>query len=104
MFAYQGEDGWAALGDPTRRAIVASLAEGPRAVGELAAELPVSRPAVSWSNHFESGTRIGLAVFANETVYVRTDHPGLIAELAALRLEVAALRAEVAAWSSRSMP
>jgi DNA-binding transcriptional ArsR family regulator len=47
MFAYQGEDGWAALGDPTRRAIVASLAEGPRAVGELAAQLPVSRPAVS---------------------------------------------------------
>ena len=48
MAAYQGdEDGWAALGDPTRRAIVASLAERPRAVGELAAELPVSRPAVS---------------------------------------------------------
>ena len=40
-------DGWWALGDPTRRAIVASLAERPRAVGELAAELPVSRPAVS---------------------------------------------------------
>ncbi len=38
---------WAALGDPTRRAIVAALAERPRAVGELAAELPVSRPAVS---------------------------------------------------------
>ncbi len=38
---------WDALGDPTRRAIVASLAERPRAVGELAAELPVSRPAVS---------------------------------------------------------
>ena len=47
MDAYQGDDGWAALGDPTRRAIVASLAEGPRAVGELAAALPVSRPAVS---------------------------------------------------------
>jgi DNA-binding transcriptional ArsR family regulator len=47
MSAYQGDDGWAALGDPTRRAIVASLAERPRAVGELAAELPVSRPAVS---------------------------------------------------------
>ena len=46
MDAYQ-DDGWSALGDPTRRAIVASLAEGPRAVGELAAELPVSRPAVS---------------------------------------------------------
>jgi DNA-binding transcriptional ArsR family regulator len=40
-------EGWAALGDPTRRAIVAALAERPRAVGELAAELPVSRPAVS---------------------------------------------------------
>jgi DNA-binding transcriptional ArsR family regulator len=36
-----------ALGDPTRRAIIACLAEGPRAVGELADELPVSRPAVS---------------------------------------------------------
>jgi DNA-binding transcriptional ArsR family regulator len=47
MDAYQGDDGWAALGDPTRRAIVAALAERPRAVGELAAELPVSRPAVS---------------------------------------------------------
>ena len=45
--AYQGEDGWGALGDPTRRAIVECLAERPQAVGELAAELPVSRPAVS---------------------------------------------------------
>jgi DNA-binding transcriptional ArsR family regulator len=45
--AYRDEDAWAALGDPTRRAIVASLAERPRAVGELAAQLPVSRPAVS---------------------------------------------------------
>lgn len=47
MTTYQDERGWAALGDPTRRAIVASLAERPRAVGELAAELPVTRPAVS---------------------------------------------------------
>ena len=47
MGAYQGEEGWAALGDPTRRAIVASLADGPRAVHELAEALPVSRPAVS---------------------------------------------------------
>jgi DNA-binding transcriptional ArsR family regulator len=36
-----------ALGDPTRRAIFERLGAGPRAVGELAAELPVSRPAVS---------------------------------------------------------
>jgi DNA-binding transcriptional ArsR family regulator len=40
-------DGWQALGDPTRRTIFERLAERPRAVGELAGELPVSRPAVS---------------------------------------------------------
>jgi DNA-binding transcriptional ArsR family regulator len=38
---------WAALSDPTRRAIFERLVDGPRAVGELAAGLPVSRPAVS---------------------------------------------------------
>jgi DNA-binding transcriptional ArsR family regulator len=36
-----------ALGDPTRRAIFESLAAGPRSVGEVAAGLPISRPAVS---------------------------------------------------------
>jgi DNA-binding transcriptional ArsR family regulator len=46
MNAYR-PDGWAALGDPTRLAIVEALAVRPRAVGELAEELPVSRPAVS---------------------------------------------------------
>jgi DNA-binding transcriptional ArsR family regulator len=40
-------DAWTALGDPTRRAIFERLADSPRAVGELASELPVSRPAVS---------------------------------------------------------
>jgi len=40
-------DGWTALGDPTRRAIFERLVERPYAVGELAAELPVTRPAVS---------------------------------------------------------
>jgi DNA-binding transcriptional ArsR family regulator len=40
-------DGLTALGDPTRRAIFERLADRPRAVGELARELPVSRPAVS---------------------------------------------------------
>jgi DNA-binding transcriptional ArsR family regulator len=44
---YQANDGWDALGDPTRRAIVECLAERPRAVGELAELLPISRPAVS---------------------------------------------------------
>ena len=36
-----------ALGDPTRRAICERLSERPFSVGELAATLPVSRPAVS---------------------------------------------------------
>ena len=36
-----------ALGDPTRQAIFERLADGPLPVGELAAELPVTRPAVS---------------------------------------------------------
>ena len=36
-----------ALGDSTRRAIFEQLRSGPRSVGEIAAELPVSRPAVS---------------------------------------------------------
>lgn len=36
-----------ALADPTRRAVLEMLRGGPRPVGELAAELPVSRPAVS---------------------------------------------------------
>ncbi|WBB92016.1 metalloregulator ArsR/SmtB family transcription factor [Verrucosispora sp. WMMC514] len=47
MATYQADEGWDALGDPTRRAIVARLAEQPCAVGELARELPISRPAVS---------------------------------------------------------
>jgi DNA-binding transcriptional ArsR family regulator len=38
---------FAALADPTRRAVFERLAAGPRAVGELAEGLPVSRPAVS---------------------------------------------------------
>jgi DNA-binding transcriptional ArsR family regulator len=46
VLAYR-TDGLTALGDPTRRASFERLAEEPRAVGELASELPVSRPAVS---------------------------------------------------------
>ena len=38
---------WDALGDGTRRAIFERLVQRPRAVGELAGELPVTRPAVS---------------------------------------------------------
>ena len=46
MSTYQ-IDPWTALGDPTRRAIFERIADRPRAVVEIARELPVSRPAVS---------------------------------------------------------
>ena len=36
-----------ALGDPMRRAILERLLDGPVAVGELARDFPVSRPAIS---------------------------------------------------------
>ena len=47
MTTYRSDDALSALGDRTRRAIVECLAERPRAVGELADELPITRPAVS---------------------------------------------------------
>jgi DNA-binding transcriptional ArsR family regulator len=49
-----------ALGDPTRRAIFERLADGPRRVGELAREFPVSRPAVS--QHLRALKEAGLVV------------------------------------------
>jgi DNA-binding transcriptional ArsR family regulator len=59
VFTYRA-DGWRALGDPTRRAIFERLAERPRAVGELASELPISRPAVS--QHLKVLKEAGLVV------------------------------------------
>jgi DNA-binding transcriptional ArsR family regulator len=47
-----------ALSDPTRRAIVATLAEGERTIGELAAPLPMSLVAVS--KHVSVLERAGL--------------------------------------------
>lgn len=47
MVTYQQAEALDALGDATRRAIFERVAERPSAVGELARELPVSRPAVS---------------------------------------------------------
>ena len=47
MNAYEVTEGWGALADGRRREIVALLADGPRSVGELAVQMPVSRPAVS---------------------------------------------------------
>jgi DNA-binding transcriptional ArsR family regulator len=47
-----------ALGDSTRRAILARLLEGPLPVGRLALEFPISRPAVS--QHLRVLKRAGL--------------------------------------------
>jgi len=38
---------FAALADPTRRRVLEKLMTGPQPVGEIAAGLPISRPAVS---------------------------------------------------------
>ena len=49
-----------ALGDPTRRAIFELLADGPRPVGEIARDLPVTRPAVS--QHLKVLKEAGLVI------------------------------------------
>jgi DNA-binding transcriptional ArsR family regulator len=67
------------LGDPTRRAIFELLAAGPRPVGELALELPVSRPAVS--QHLRVLKQAGLVVdrpAGNRRIY-QLDPSGLAA-------------------------
>jgi DNA-binding transcriptional ArsR family regulator len=53
-------DGWAALGDRTRRTIFERVARRPCAVGELARGLPVSRPAVS--QHLRVLKQAGLVI------------------------------------------
>jgi DNA-binding transcriptional ArsR family regulator len=55
-----GTNGLTALGDPTRRAIFERLAGGPLPVGEIASDLPVSRPAVS--QHLKVLKEAGLVV------------------------------------------
>src|SRR5277367_4578842 len=49
-----------ALADPTRRAVFERLRRGPASVGEVAAGLPVSRPAVS--QHLKALKSAGLVI------------------------------------------
>ncbi|WP_024796121.1 ArsR/SmtB family transcription factor [Tomitella biformata] len=49
---------FAALSDPTRRAIITRLSQGPATAGELAEPLPISKPAVS--QHLKVLERAGL--------------------------------------------
>ena len=91
MFAYAAE-GFAALGDPTRREIFARIAERPRAVGELARDLPVSRPAVS--QHLRVLKHAGLVMDraeGNRRIY-QADPAGL-----------AALRAQLDAFWNQAL-
>jgi len=81
VVTYQGDDEWGVLGDGTRRAIVLSLSRGPLAVGELAASLPVSRPAVS--QHLKVLKGAGLVV--ERPVGTRRIYELNAAGLAALR-------------------
>ena len=74
---YHDQDALAALADPTRRAIFERLADGPRAVGDLARELPVSRPAVS--QHLKVLKAAGLVVDRAEGTrrLYQVDHNGV---------------------------
>jgi DNA-binding transcriptional ArsR family regulator len=79
-------DVWIALGDPTRKAIFELLLDGPRAVVELAGELPVSRPAVS--QHLRVLKDAGLVIdqpIGTRRIY-RVDPDGLAALRADLDL------------------
>jgi DNA-binding transcriptional ArsR family regulator len=77
-----GDAGLGLLGDPTRRAIFQRLAERPRSVGELAEELPVSRPAVS--QHLRALKDAGLVIDRAEgTRRIYQLRPDGIAELRA---------------------
>jgi DNA-binding transcriptional ArsR family regulator len=77
---------FAALADPTRRAILARLASGERSVTELAEPFDMSMPAVS--KHLRVLERAGLIVRGRE------------AQWRPCRLEAAPLK-EVAEWAER---
>ena len=92
MTAYPNLEGFAALGDSTRRTIFERLAERPCAVGELARELPVSRPAVS--QHLKVLKEAGLV----------TDHPDGARRVYSVDIEgVEALRAYLDQFWQRSL-
>jgi DNA-binding transcriptional ArsR family regulator len=81
-----------ALGDPTRRAIFELLADGPRPVGEIASQLPVTRPAVS--QHLKVLKQAGLV----------TDHASGTKRLYQLNPEaIGALRAYFDGFWNRSL-
>lgn len=77
-------DGWAALGDPTRRTIFERIVARPRSVGELADGLPVSRPAVSQHLRVLRQARLVVVQRVGSRSIYEVDREGL----AALRAEL----------------
>lgn len=78
--AYQ--DVFSTLGDTTRRQVFEAVAARPRAVGELAADLPVSRPAVS--QHLKVLSDAGLVICrAQGTRRIYAARPEGLAEMRA---------------------
>jgi DNA-binding transcriptional ArsR family regulator len=72
-----GDAAFSALGDPTRRAIVERLRVGEAAVGEIAACLPVSRPAVSKHLRVLEASRLVTHVRRGTRSLYRIDTAGL---------------------------
>ena len=82
METYAEPDVFAALGDATRRAIFELVAGGSLSVGEIAAQVPVSRPAVS--QHLQVLAGAGLVVQQQEgTRHYYSADPAGLAELRA---------------------
>lgn len=75
---------WTVLADPTRRTIFERLVEHPRAVGDLARGLPVSRPAVSQHLKLLKGAGLVIDAPAGKQRIYRVDPAGL----AVLRAEL----------------
>ena len=68
-----------ALGDKTRRSILEKLADGPVAVGVLAEQLPVSRPAVSQHLRVLKDAALVVESVAGTRRMYRVNQAGLIA-------------------------
>ena len=85
-------DGWSAIAEPMRRAILERLVEQPCSVGDIASALPISRPAVS--QHLKILKQVGLVVDtpAGKHRIYRIDPKGL-----------EALRAELDSFWSKTL-
>ncbi|TCS09207.1 metalloregulator ArsR/SmtB family transcription factor [Rhizobium sp. BK529] len=85
-------NGWTALAEPMRRAILERLVEQPCSVGDIASALPISRPAVS--QHLKVLKQVGLVVDtpAGKHRIYRIDPAGL-----------EALRAELDSFWSKTL-